>query len=410
MTYIMRYDVVVVGAGPAGSTAAKVLAEKKIKVLLLDKEKFPRLKPCGGGLPLKVLKRYPYLKKSKTIDSYSYGGKIYSQSLKYKIEILRKEPAISMVLRDKFDHELVKIAENEGAEFRAGVTVKNIVDSKDKITIFLKNGNEINTKLVIAADGYNSILARKMGLCSQDNWIGACIFEELKLELENIQCFFSDKHEFYVHLKYNNISGYGWVFPKSKSVNIGIGQFYKIGEKRSIKLNLREMYTSYLKFLKDKKIIPENLKSEKMHGGVVPICPIKKTYSDRFMVCGDAAGFANPISGEGIYYAITSGMMAAQTAINALECNDTSAKFLSQYEKMWIKDFGNHFKILKGKIDVWKVIGENIMEMISYDPYLGNQIFDVMVGQANLYDLRLKIIQRYLYVKMKYSILKHIKK
>ena len=69
----MKYDVVVVGAGPAGTTAAKVLAEKGVSVLLLDKHTFPRDKPCGGGLPARVLKRYPYIQKNGLVESLSYG-------------------------------------------------------------------------------------------------------------------------------------------------------------------------------------------------------------------------------------------------------------------------------------------------------------------------------------------------
>ena len=97
----MNYDVIVVGAGPAGSTAAKNLAEKGIKVLLLDKAKFPRDKPCGGGLPTRVKKRFPYIE--PFIDSVSYGTTMYSSSLRYKCDLLREKPFVDMVLRKDFD-------------------------------------------------------------------------------------------------------------------------------------------------------------------------------------------------------------------------------------------------------------------------------------------------------------------
>jgi len=237
LIYIIKYDVVVVGAGPAGSTAAKILAEKGIDVLLLDKEKFPRNKSCGGGLPLKVLKNFPYIHKTNAIESYSYGGYIFSQSLKYKIEVHKKNPVIAMVLRDKFDHYLVKLAEDEGAYFRDETKVKNIINSGDKISVFLKDGNEIKTKIVIGADGYLSLIVRKMGLCNFSDWIGTCICKEFE--------FIPDKNDFNIHLKFNNVSGYAWVFPKKKSVNIGIGHFYRMNSNIKRKKNLWDLYFSY---------------------------------------------------------------------------------------------------------------------------------------------------------------------
>ena len=104
----MKYEVVVVGAGPAGSTAAKFLSEKGVKVLLVDKSKFPRDKPCGGGLPARVLKRFEYIK--DLIDSYSYGSYAYSPSLKFKMEFQQNDPFVAMILRNKFDYGLVKLA------------------------------------------------------------------------------------------------------------------------------------------------------------------------------------------------------------------------------------------------------------------------------------------------------------
>ena len=85
----MKTDVIVVGAGPAGSTAAKCLAEKGVKVTLVDKDTFPRDKSCGGGLPLRVLQRYPYVKDSNIIESYSFGGVGYTAKLT-KVEILKE--------------------------------------------------------------------------------------------------------------------------------------------------------------------------------------------------------------------------------------------------------------------------------------------------------------------------------
>ncbi len=103
----MKYDVVVIGAGPAGSTAAKCLAENGIKVLLLDKSEFPRDKPCGGGLPTRVLKRFQYIE--PLIDSISFGSSTYSSSHRYRFDLIREKPLLLNVIRKDFDYGLVNL-------------------------------------------------------------------------------------------------------------------------------------------------------------------------------------------------------------------------------------------------------------------------------------------------------------
>ena len=100
---VKKIDVCIVGAGPAGSTAAKFLANKGFSVKLIDRQKFPRDKPCGGGLPYQVLKRYPYINNNNFVDSYSLAGYAYSSSLNYKIVVQDREPIVAMTLRRKFD-------------------------------------------------------------------------------------------------------------------------------------------------------------------------------------------------------------------------------------------------------------------------------------------------------------------
>ena len=116
-TIEMTYDVVIVGAGPAGATAAKNLAEQGRSVLLLDKRKFPADKPCGGGLPTRVQRRFPYI--HDYIDSISYASKTFSMSMQHSVDISRDTPLLATVLRKHFDHELVKLAQKKGAKASA---------------------------------------------------------------------------------------------------------------------------------------------------------------------------------------------------------------------------------------------------------------------------------------------------
>src|SRR4030042_6990160 len=129
---IMNYDVAIVGAGPAGSTAAKFLAEKGLKIALIDKDKFPRDKPCAGGLPSRVLKRFPYINEKDLMESYSYGGYALSPSLKYKVMVQKKDPVVEMVLRKKFDMGLVGLAVEKGVKLIDGKSVEDIKILEDK--------------------------------------------------------------------------------------------------------------------------------------------------------------------------------------------------------------------------------------------------------------------------------------
>ena len=170
----MKYDVTIVGAGPAGSTTAKFLSEKGFKILLIDKEKFPRDKPCGGGLPLRVLQRFPYVVNDKIIETYSSSGTIFSPSLQHKIEIYKNTPIIAMTLRKKFDFELVKFATDAGTVFQDGTSVSAVKISNDTAQVTLDHENVIDSELIVGADGVNSSIARTQGLRSRGTEKGIC--------------------------------------------------------------------------------------------------------------------------------------------------------------------------------------------------------------------------------------------
>ncbi|MCJ7571965.1 MAG: FAD-dependent monooxygenase, partial [Candidatus Thermoplasmatota archaeon] len=132
----MNYDVVIVGAGPAGATAAKFLAEKGEKVLLIDKCSFPRDKPCGGGLSIRTLKRFNYIPKD-LIASYSFSGRIHSSSLKYQVKLHNDEPIAAFVLRKDFDNGLLQLAIEQGTTFIEEKTATDVHILPEKVKIKL---------------------------------------------------------------------------------------------------------------------------------------------------------------------------------------------------------------------------------------------------------------------------------
>ncbi|MDG6218988.1 MAG: NAD(P)/FAD-dependent oxidoreductase [Candidatus Thermoplasmatota archaeon] len=393
----MKYEVVVVGAGPSGSTAAKTLAKNGVKVLIVDKETFPRDKPCGGGLPLRTLTRFPYIKQLNVIESYSYGGFIYSPSSKYHVAIKKTDPVIAMVLRSTFDNELVKLSINEGADFQENKTVTHVKIHPTHAQISFADGTSIATELIIGADGFHSTIARKTGFNAYNRDKGICILEEFPVSKEIIESIYTDKHLCYIHSKFQGIRGYGWVFPKENHINVGLAVYESKEQLKKRQYDLRSLFQEYISILKRQNALPSQLKSVKMKGGILPVRPLPKTVSDRVLLCGDAAGLINPISGEGIYYALVSGEIAGDIASDSIKHQDTTERFLKTYEKRWKQDFGKEIRLFLRSKKQWGKQGDRTVKLMNNDPQFAELIFLIMVGKESAYDLRWKIIKRYIY-------------
>ena len=213
------YDVIIVGAGPAGSTAAKFIAEEGFKVVLIDKAKFPRNKPCGGALTRRVIERFPYIAevlRNLLTSEEIFDGKIYSPSLKYSAEIVSENPLGFMVFRDEFDYELVKIAKNAGAEFWDDYHIKNVTFNKDSVKIHSKSDSVVKCKVIIGADGVRSLIAKKSGLNLRwkPDQLGVCILKEFDINEDHIKLLQKHKKGIHIHIGFENLYGYAWTFFK----------------------------------------------------------------------------------------------------------------------------------------------------------------------------------------------------
>ncbi|UCF13483.1 MAG: NAD(P)/FAD-dependent oxidoreductase [Thermoplasmatales archaeon] len=398
----MTYDVAVVGAGPAGATAAKFLTEKGVKTLLIDKRPYPRDKPCGGVLSVRTLKRFPYIS-DDLIDSYSYGGSISSSSLMYQLQLQKETPIVAFILRKNFDQGLVNCAVKSGATFRDGTAVVNIQRRKDTVKISLNNGESLESKLVIGADGIWSTVSKKFGLGQHYPHIGRCLFQDYSLTSNLLDQYFNEKRFFQFYLKFMGISGIGWVFPKKDSINIGVGEIQPLASRITKRPHLKDVYTNYLMVLKEKKMIPPTIKIGKIKGGVLPLHPLKKTFADQVVLCGDAAGQMNPLTGDGIHYAMSSGMIAAEVCTEALEADDTSAVFLSKYQRLWKDDFGGEItlflRILKRLL---KVDGdEKYIRLVSKDKQIIDMLLTIFYNQVRVQNYKWKLAKRFVYIYMK---------
>lgn len=400
----MKYDVTVVGAGPAGSTTAKFLSEKGFKTLLIDKEQFPRDKPCGGGLPLRVLQRFPYVVDDNIIEAYSSSGTVFSPSLKNQIDICKDRPIISTILRKKFDYELLNFAQNAGAVFQQQTPVDSVEISDEKAQVKLHQGPTIDTEIVVGADGVNSVIAKTTGLQKIGAEKGVCLLQEFEVDEKIMDEYFTPSRHCYIHSRFKSIGGYGWVFPKKQHLNVGFGIVQALKNLEQ-KPNILKCYQSYFSFLKESNLIPQDLKKTKIKGGALPTHPLEKTYGRRLLLVGDAAGFINPLSGEGIYYAMASGKIAAELITEALEKNDVTEEFLSKYQRLWKKDFGKDIdRILKvvkrGSVEYT----EWVIHIVSKDRKLTDLMMGVITGELGVEEYKWKIVRRLFYSSLKHRL------
>jgi geranylgeranyl reductase family protein len=339
----MQCDVAVIGAGPAGATAAKFLAEKGLKVILVEKDRIPRDKPCGGMLTPRVFERFNYLKSEteKFTVSPSYGACIYSPSLKAKLQYSTPMPQILMILRREFDHALLQMAIDSGVKLITS-RVKTLAMKPNIVKILLDENAIVESSLVVGADGVNSVVAKETGLLPflDNEKVAVCAVNELKIGESAVKECFGDLRPVHLFFGFNNLFGYAWVFPKINHLNIGLGGLVS---------RTRDLKGSYIKFiqaLRKNELIPKWLKIECYSAALIPIGgPIEKTYSNRVVLCGDAAGFVNPLTGEGIYYAMASGKIASEVMIEAIEEGKLTAQKLSEYQTDWMEDFGKDLKM-----------------------------------------------------------------
>ena len=297
-----HYDVIIIGAGPAGSSAAMTLASQGFHTAVIDKSQFPRDKLCGGLLTLRSAKIYDQIFPKpwdKIIQHQSKGLRIY-----HKDKLLNQVDnykTLAFTNRREFDAFLLEQAVDAGAETFLGNGVNNI-DLVDN-SVMLSDGSTLKADCLIGADGVNSKLAHTLFNSAFSKNRTAFGLEIEVPRNETTQTF--DKPE----ISFGHINwGYGWVFPKKDTYTVGIGGLY--GKNTDYK----KLLTTY-----SQQRFAHSL-NYKIKGHFIPFGEYKKMPGkSNALLCGDAAGLVEPITGEGIAYAMQSGHCAALACTLALK-------------------------------------------------------------------------------------------
>ena len=294
---MQRYDALVVGAGPAGSSTAIHLARAGAQVLLVDKARFPRDKPCGGGLTGRALKRIP-VDPSPVVER---DVDRFELRLRYGSSFARAHdaPLIRMTQRRLLDAFLVEQAVAAGVELRDGVKVEEIEPSETGVAARV-GGAPVHGGVLVGADGANGVVARAIGV---DEGIVRGVALEGNVPLEAIRV---DDVERTAVIELAALpGGYGWVFPKGDHANLGVGGWGSEGPR--LRDHLARLAMAH-------GVDPGAL--TQLRGHRLPMRRLgTPAGSGRTLLVGDAAGLVDPLSGDGMYEAFVSARLAADAIV-----------------------------------------------------------------------------------------------
>ena len=353
MTNDKNYDLIIVGAGPAGTCAALYAARAGLKTVLLEKETFPRDKICGDALSGKsigILRDLDLLDKIKQLPGATINHVTFSSPNHASFKVDMRETQLKdsvkgfVIRRHVFDQFMFQQAQAVIDNCVENFTVTELLyNDRSVCGVIGKDAQgkqiEFHGNIVLGADGYKSIVAQKVGVYEHDpkHWVVA-----LRQYYKNVANL-NDQIE--LHFIDEVIPGYFWIFPVDNGyANVGIGMLHeyikrnKVDLKQSLENAIRSPHFSD-RFLKAEPM-------EKPAGWNLPVgSKRRKCYGKGFLLLGDAAGLIDPFTGEGIGNAMYSARHAIQTAQAALQAKDYSESFLSRYESELWAEIGGELRI-----------------------------------------------------------------
>jgi len=328
------YDVVIIGAGPGGSATATFLARKGVKVLLLDRAVFPRNKTCGDGLTpraVAAIERLGVLEQVSNVSQRINYAKVIAPNGKEIVasigetDIATQGAYMLAVPRVELDYILVENAVSEGAMLIEGCKVNAIANNNDGVIVkgnIKRKVHEFHAKYAIIATGANMGLLKKQGFLT--NTPKPIIAARAYYENANY-----DREFFNFHFNEVTLPGYGWVFPLANNkINVGIGVIPGKSKKQH---DIKSLYHDFANRPYMKQVL-----SGATSLGEVQSYPIRTDfmtatlYQERTLVVGEAAGLTNPLTGEGIDYALECGEIAAKQLHSILSKGDNPTQ-LSEY-------------------------------------------------------------------------------
>ncbi|MBC2697754.1 MAG: geranylgeranyl reductase family protein [ANME-2 cluster archaeon] len=317
------YDLIIIGGGPCGSAAGRIAGKKGLKTLLIEKEIFPRYKPCGGALSEHAMSYLDFEIPESMIERDIFGARAH---FKGQVVEQHKDSRIAVLItRSILDNYLLEKAGETGIEIKMGEKVLEYQEKNDCVEVFTDN-DTYKAKFIIIAEGSQGKLKYQIRRKDRNDEYAIGVVAEIEADNESIDKYIHNV----IDLHFGRFKhGYGWIFPHDKYYSVGIAGLAK---------HLPHPKKTMLDFLNE-----NNFNNKyKLHGHIIPAGGIKrKITSSRVILSGDSAGFVDSFIGEGIAYAIRSGQIAVEV-ISKIILDDDDLKTIKNYEIICRSEFINN--------------------------------------------------------------------
>jgi geranylgeranyl reductase family protein len=375
---VKSYDVVVVGMGPAGATAAYQLSRAGLSVLGFDKATHPRYKVCGGGLSARIdrILEDDY----KSVVEHTVYGIQFSFRGADPFFLDSSSPIAYMVMRDRFDHFLVEKARRVGAEVHEGESASSYLQLPDGVEVTTERGRYL-AKVLIGADGANSLVAQQL-FPGRRNRRMATLESEVPI---GCAPHYPGAGRALIDIGATP-AGYAWIFPKQERLSIGVGD---------LRGGLASPKKIFDRFVRDEK----GLAPWKVPPPIGHPLPLFSGHSlanqesiglvsGRALLVGDAGHLVDPLFGEGIYYAIRSGQLAAESILNQVH---DPRRSLGEYEETVRQEIYEEFRVaarMAGIVYSYPRLCHRLMPryqhivMLYYDVLRGRETYQTFYSRA----------------------------
>jgi geranylgeranyl reductase family protein len=377
--------IAIVGAGPAGSSAATFLAQQGARVTLLDRNRFPRDKICGDGCTPRTLWMLERLglgtlpgTEAATVDSVysvSPGGVVLEADIPPRLFGGRA----CVIPRQVLDERLVQRAVQAGAELREGVRVEGLERDASGIRLTCRGGESLRADVVLGCDGSPSVVRRALGAPDfperESAFAVRAYYEGVQLSHPRSLAFFWEEAL---------LPAYGWIFPlPGGRANVGLGM--RADQLAASGAKLPELMERFCASPHVAAELAGARRVGKVKGHHLPFGSFAKhTLFDRALLLGDAAGFVNPLTGEGIEFALESGAFAAETVAEAAATGDFSTRGLGGYAKRWESRFRDAFHLNRRVMQVFERprMLDRIIRAAGRSPRVRDELIDIISGDA----------------------------